>query len=506
MKKLTERLALAAVLLMALIWRIWKIEDRLPYVYHADEPRWVKISQDIFKTGNLNPHFFNYPSMLFYVNAAAYAPYYLIGKTTGKFSSPQDILPAHNQVMGSYFVPYPSTMIMGRLITALFNLATVGLVYFIGKRLGGPAVGLIAALFLAVEPTNIDNARIVGPDALMTFFCVAVSAFALQILDRGRLRDYLAAGLAVGFAVASKYNAVLIAAVIPVAHALRGNRPILDNRPLYAALAGIAGFLFVMPFALLDFRTFIRQALWEASHYSRAGHPGMEGKALFWYLRYMAKTGAPLYLFAALQILRGILHRHRSTLLLSAFPVTYFAFISLMKVRNDRTFLPIIPFAALLAAQFILYLHQEILRRTKGRFSFAAVLLVLLVLLQPLRLTLREHATHLRPDSRDLAREWVYANIPQGSKIAVESYSPYIDPQRYQVQGFHKLIDQSAEAYLAQGFQVIIFSQGMYGRFFREPQRYADEIARYQALFERFPLLQSFSGGNYEVRIHRVVP
>ncbi|MDZ7346317.1 MAG: glycosyltransferase family 39 protein [candidate division KSB1 bacterium] len=506
MKNLLQRFVLTAVLLPALILRIWKIEDRLPYVYHPDEPRWVQISQNIFKTGDLNPHFFNYPSMLFYVNAAAYVPYYWIGKAIGTFKNPQDILPAQNQVMGSYFVPYPSTMIMARLISVLFSLATVGLVYYLGKRLDGPAVGLLAALLLAVEPTHIDNSRIVGPDVLMTFFCVAALAFSLRILERGRLRDYLAAGSAVGLAAAAKYNALPIAALIPVAHALHRDRPLLDRRLAYAPLAGIAMFLLIVPFAVFDFRTFIRKVLFEASHYSRAGHPGMEGKALFWYLHYMAKTGALIYLFAALQILRGIRQRHRGVILLSAFPLIYFAFISLMKVRNDRTFLPIIPFAALLAAQLILWLHHEIRQRTKSKFSFAALFLALLALLQPLRITHRDLSARLQPDSRDLAREWVYAHVPQGSKIALESYSPYIDPQRYQVQGFRALIEQPPDAFLEQGFQVLIFSRGMYGRFFREPQRYADEIARYRALFDRFPLLQSFNGGGYEVRIHRVVP
>jgi hypothetical protein len=85
------RWLLVGVTLAAFLLRLWGINFGLPYLYHPDEPGYVTIAQNIFKTGDLNPHFFNYPSLFFYLNALAYMPYYLAGRLAGAFSSPADI-------------------------------------------------------------------------------------------------------------------------------------------------------------------------------------------------------------------------------------------------------------------------------------------------------------------------------------------------------------------------------------------------------------------------------
>jgi len=59
--------------------------------------------------------------------------------------------------------------------------------------------------------------------------------------------------------------------------------------------------------------------------------------------------------------------------------------------------------------------------------------------------------------------------------------------------------------YSVKGYQYLVFSQGMYSRYFRDPKRYPQEVAEYQALFDRFPLVKKFEDGGYEVRIHEVV-
>jgi len=68
---------LIGVTLLAISLRIWGINFGLPYLYHPDEPVGVRIAQRMFKTGDLNPHFYHWPSLTFYINALAYIPYYL---------------------------------------------------------------------------------------------------------------------------------------------------------------------------------------------------------------------------------------------------------------------------------------------------------------------------------------------------------------------------------------------------------------------------------------------
>jgi hypothetical protein len=122
------RWLLGGIVLLAISIRAWGIDFGLPYLYHPDEPVPVGIAQTMFKTGDLNPHFFHWPSMIFYLNAAAYIPYYFAGKLMGVFSSPSDILGPIWLVMGVGLSPMPTTWLLGRCLTAAFGSASVILV------------------------------------------------------------------------------------------------------------------------------------------------------------------------------------------------------------------------------------------------------------------------------------------------------------------------------------------------------------------------------------------
>jgi hypothetical protein len=71
---------LVTILLIAILLRLWGIDFGLPYMYHPDEPNPIEIAQRMIKTGDLNPHWFLKPSVLIYLNALLYLPYYAFGK------------------------------------------------------------------------------------------------------------------------------------------------------------------------------------------------------------------------------------------------------------------------------------------------------------------------------------------------------------------------------------------------------------------------------------------
>ncbi len=82
---------LAGIVAGAFLLRIWGIEFGLPYLYHPDEPNNVLVAQTILKSGDLRPTAYNYGSLFYYLNAAAYFPYYGVGKLLGWFETLQDI-------------------------------------------------------------------------------------------------------------------------------------------------------------------------------------------------------------------------------------------------------------------------------------------------------------------------------------------------------------------------------------------------------------------------------
>jgi len=504
-----ESILIGIILLTALSVRVWGVNYDLPYIYHPDEPDYITISQNIFKTGDLNPHFFNYPSLLFYVNAFAYIPYYLLGKLIGVFHTPNNILPPISLVMGVTQAQMPTTVLLGRVITICFGVGTAGLVYFVGKQITGrTAVGVLASLMVAISPTSVWHSRLITPDTFVTFFSLASFLASILVYQQGKTWQYAVAGICVGLTASSKYNGGLIVLPLFLAHFLHYGKTAFKQPKLYLALllCGV-GFLAITPYAILDSAKFLTGLRSEAQHYS-TGHPGMEGNSLEWYLNYMWNTGGGLYLLAVLGILYGSILHPKETSLLLIFPLVYFAFISSFVVRNDRTFLPLTSFLFLLAAWFLITVFDKIrkLQNESLRRLFLTVFasLAIAVLAHPISKTIADTQRLTTVNSRETARIWIDNNLPSGAKIAIESYSPFVNPSKFSVQGFGRMIDHEPGWYIQQNFDYLVFSQGMYGRFYQEPERYRNEIAQYDNLFERFNLTIMFTDGGYEVRVYRV--
>jgi len=311
---------LGIILLAALALRIWGIGYDLPYIYHPDEPNYITISQNIFKTGDLNPHFFSYPSLFFYVNAFAYLPYYLLGKIAGVFQATSDILAPVSLAMAVTHTQLPSTVWLGRIVTLCFGISTVGLVYITGKQISNrPAVGMLAALMFAILPTAVSNSRLITPDTFVTFFALAAFLASILIFQHGKTWQYILAGLCVGLTASCKYNGSLIVLALLAAHFLRYGKASLKQPKLYLAiLLCVVGFLFTTPYAIFDPLPFFDALKFEAQHYA-TGHAGMDGDTFIWYLNYMWVTGGVLYLLAALGILVGFILRPKETSLLSLY-------------------------------------------------------------------------------------------------------------------------------------------------------------------------------------------
>ncbi|MFH1141747.1 MAG: phospholipid carrier-dependent glycosyltransferase [Chloroflexota bacterium] len=505
----TDTWMLLGILILAISLRLWGINFGLPYLYHPDEPPYVAIAQDIFKSGDLNPRFLNYPSLFFYLNALVYIPYFVAGKLAGLFQVPSDIPAPSMLAMGTGLTLMPSTFLLGRLLTATFGIGSVALVFLLGRQLTSSTMAAsLAALMMAISPSNVANSRFITPDTFLVFFAMLSLWGAVKVFQQGKLSHYLLTGVAVGLTISTKYNGALIVLPLLAAHFIRHRLGGLRHPRLYMGLGlGAATFFLTTPFALLDYQRFLTDFQFEAGHYS-TGHPGMEGNTLGWYLSYLWQVEGLATLLAALGVVWGLYTRRRELILLSIFPVFYFAFINSFAVRNDRTLLPLTPFLFLLASSLLVGLFR---RSSAGHpnprrwLRLVAVALALASLAWPAMQTVKNNLQLTTVDSRETARIWIEDHVPSGARIAIESYAPYVDPQRFSVQAFGKMIDHTPEWYRANGFDMLVFSQGMFARFFEEPERYSNEVSQYEDLFQAFDLVRAFSDGGYEVRVYRAI-
>jgi hypothetical protein len=503
-KRIFETVLVVLILCLALGLRLWGLAYDLPNVFHADEPWPLNIAYGMLTTGDMNPHFFDWGSLVIYINFIIQA---IARWLTGGASSA--VTPVIFRGMGIAFTEVPGLVLASRLVSVAFGVATVGLVMAAGKKTGERiGTGLLAGLLMALVFTGVTLSKVITADVYATFFVTLVLLASLAILKSGKTSAYIWAGIGLGLAVASKYNTALVVLTILMAHFLRNSlKGFKDYRLYLCAVVAALAFFIGMPYAILSFKEFYTGFASTGQHYA-SGHAGMEGNTLSFYLGYMWQTGGILYTLAFLEVLRGIITRNKALITVAVFPVVYFIFISSFFVRNDRTLLPFTPFAFVLAASFLVFLWQKVkdgdTRRKQVIGQVVVIVLILTALLLPSIYTARTSAMWASATSREDARVWIEENLPSASKIAYESYAPYIDTQHYEVTSLAMMIDQQAEWYRENGIEYMAFGSGMYARFYNDPQRYPDQVQKYDALFAEFELVKQFKDEIFEVKIYKV--
>jgi len=497
--------ALVAILLLGLILRLWGINFGLPYTIAPDEPTHFKIALQFFQTGDLNPHWLNYPTLMFYLNAIALVPYYLVGKGLGVFSVPADIPPPIVVTMGVGALQVPSEFLYSRVLTALFGVASIGLVYILARQMRLPEWGSLVASFLfAISPADVYNSHLIRPDTFAVFFALVSMSFALRIVASDNPRNYIWAGACAGLAVSSKYNMPLIGIALVMAHFMRCGIDGWKHKELYLGIvASVAGLLLTSPFIVLDIPLFLRGFGFEVIAQG-AGHAGWEGNTVQWYLTFLWSTEGVLVIAAIIQAARILFAKSKNAWVFLSFPIVYYIFINLFFVRNDRTILPVLPFLHILAAMFLVDVYAEVSRRSKQTIARSSALAAcFLFSILPLATSIDSDIRFTEVDGRDTARAWLETNLPSGTRVAQEAYTPYLDTSRYNVYGIDSIVDQSPDWYVQNGFEYLILSQGMYGRFYDEPDRYSAWIVKYKELFSRFQQVARFDDNDYEIQVYQ---
>jgi hypothetical protein len=84
------------------------------------------------------------------------------------------------------------------------------------------------------------------------------------------------------------------------------------------------------------------------------------------------------------------------------------------------------------------------------------------------------------PDTRTIARQWIDANLPDGSTIVREQYTPQPDTDRYHVGYLLTLSEHDVSWYREQGFRYAVASDRQYYRYLAPG--YESEVAFYLEL------------------------
>jgi len=119
-----------------------------------------------------------------------------------------------------------------RLPSALFGIASVYLIYLIGRRMFDERVGLFAAGFLAITSNHIFISRVGLQESYVIFFILLAVEFFLRAIQSDGEKNFLLVGGAIGLGLLAKYTAFITVPIL-LTHIFIYERQFLKNKYLW---------------------------------------------------------------------------------------------------------------------------------------------------------------------------------------------------------------------------------------------------------------------------------
>ena len=353
---------------------------------------------------------------------------------------------------------YNQVVLVGRVLSGLFDLAAVVGIYLLGARLYRRRVGLLAAGLYAAAVLPIQLSHFFAVDSFTTVFVIAAFYVAVLIMEGHQHWTYVLFGIFTGLAMTTKVSIAPLVGVVVLAglaYVLEARSDAEERKSrLLIVLGGwiIAGlctavvFRIFQPYAFTGpgffdlrlnprwleiIRTVSDQVAGRADfppNHHWAGRPFSYG----WTNMVRWGMGLPLgltatlaWFWAAWRLWKGEWRRH---LLLVVWVGMFFIWQSANFWRYTRYYLPIYPFAILLAAWALFELFDrarkwQITKQYPDLAGRLAMVLLLGVLVTTFAYAFAFTRIYTRPHTRVSASQWMLQNLPGRINLVVDTPS-----------------------------------------------------------------------------------
>lgn len=435
-----SKLILYGILLLAGLFRLFAINWDQGFHLHPDERAIVlsvvsmhfphSLPEFLSPDSPWDPKFFAYGSF----------PFYLL-RITGDITG---------FLFHQAFATYDGINLVGRVLSAFFDLATIWIIYALGKRFFTPSIGLLAAFFYTISVLPIQLSHFYAVDTILTCFVMATLYFAIRLEQERTWHDAVLTGICFGLALATKISAIVL--FLPVAmaflymlitrrrhhHQEDVVHPSFTIAILFALLligSTVLAFMLTEPYAFLDFNRFLNDTKTQSEMTKNAfTFPytlQYVGKILYWYelkniflfglgpvLALLSFIGTGFFLSSTIKETR--LREQARNLILLSFFIVYFMLVGGFKVGFMRYMLPIYPLFCLFGAILVLQINRIVTLRIQSKIirNTLYVILYTFLLVWPVSFL----HIYIQPNTRVTATDWIRTHVPQGSTIAIEHW------------------------------------------------------------------------------------
>ena len=406
---------LVAIVALGAVLRFFPIDFGLPHAQaRPDETVALGLAVSI-RSGDLNPHFFHWPSLALYVFAALHAA----------MSGTRRVIGLNPELT------FNELVLSARSLVAAAGTFTIIVVFSMARRMGGTTIGLVAALFLAVSILHVRDSHFAMTDVLMTMLSTASLALLLQALDAdagGRITPaawFAVSGFVGGLATSTKYSAAALMAATAAAQLnwlIRVKSTPWQLQSWTPSIAFVAAFLggFVAgtPYAILDHKTFSADLLFDVTHLS-GGHGVDLGRGWVYHLTTSLPYGLsiPIFLAAIAGIIPMALHYPRHAFVVGLYGAGFYASIGSGQTVFFRYVLPLVPILCLPAAVATVRAAAWVSARTGYRPASTLAAVTLAAAGLGLVNCAWFDVLLSRTDSRVLAARWLAPRVQPGDSL-----------------------------------------------------------------------------------------
>lgn len=476
------------VLLLALAVRIYGINWDEGHSLHPDERALIMATIPL-SSSNLNPDFYNY----------GHLPIYMLKATSSIFG-----------LSDPSYSGYPGILVVGRMLSALFDTFTVAMVYLFGKKLRDKRLGLLAGFIYAISVFPIQNAHFFIVDPFLNFWLVANLLVATYAVEKPTFKRMALMGALCGLAAATKFTGILsvsiplIVLLISFVQHLRGHTL---NAKEFMRLAGLGVsvltaavlmFFITQPYVLLNLATF-----WDkiSLQLTMNSNPSIFPYTIQFinttpYLHpllgiFVWGLGTPLGITCVLGLIFAVYQTYKTRdlklLTLLLFGALFFGVLGRSAVKYMRYYLPLYPLLAIFGGLALMKLFDLL---KKQRAIRSVVVFITLTTISVWTVMFMQIYTH--PNTRIAATDWINENLPSYSTILTEHWDdvvPLINEGGFNIQQLSVYDPESntkwnrINAQLKDADFLVISSKRVYKSILHNPQKYPITSQFYEDLF-----------------------
>lgn len=411
----------ALILLAGTAARVMGINAGLPFIVHPDETRQILDALGMAQRHSLLPEDFSYPAMHKYMILAVNGAYYLAGRVLGLFASPEDF--ALKFLEGNSHV-----FLLSRLLSAAAGILTGLAVFRICARFYSRRAAFTGFAFSMFMFQLIQHSQWAISDIFLALFSTASVYYLILSIEAPAESKYITRALLfTGLAISTKPQGLFLLAPLMasqffvlkdmdfrVSEFLKGKAPGII---VFFAAAAAGNLSWIFEFRASYEKFIMLSQVARIGISSRAPFTAGAGPLAVWFAKELMRQEGPLGAVLIAGVIYAAVRHTRRDLIFMTYMAVFIFTVRDWAIRYLHLFVALFPIMCVFGAR----LADEFLSRLRVKGTFVPLLIAATVA-PSFYGSIEASVIKSRTDTRMLAKEWVEANIPEGTAVAMDWY------------------------------------------------------------------------------------